>query len=92
MNFVDLLPMRQDVIVMQFTGLHDKNGKEIYEGDILYENCIGGDDKGQVVFMDGSFDLLSDDGAIGLGPQIIYGKYEVIGNIYENPELLEVAP
>ncbi len=67
-------------ILMQFTGLLDKNGKEIYEGDIVSWN----DKKARVIFSNGKF--TAD----------IHGKFEVtnwnsceiIGNIYENPNLL----
>lgn len=82
----------------QFTGLHDKNGKEIYEGDILM--CIGerNDNKGRKYYRK----VLFDNGAFGmtvpeykcisaLCNHVVNGKlnWEVIGNIYDNPELLE---
>ena len=69
--------------VMQFTGLKDKNGKEIYEGDIVGSKLYDGTKKNYVVeFKDGSFVV----GLTELGKWI--EDVIVIGNIYENPELL----
>lgn len=68
-------------IIMQYTGLKDKNGKEIYEGDIL-----GWDDKSGcpwVVIWETMFDH-STWGAS-------HSEAEIIGNIYENPELINEA-
>ncbi len=69
----------------QFTNLKDKNGKEIYEGDIL------GKEKGfsslEVSFIDGEF--VASNKTL---KRIVLWKlddYEVIGNIMENPELLK---
>ena len=82
----------------RFTGLHDKNGKEIYEGDILSDGLY----RGAVEF--GDFYRMADCGgdsfsAIGWHMDGIYDEDDqvslsefddsmVIGNIYENPELL----
>lgn len=71
--------------LMQYTGLHDKNGKEIYEGDI-----IGGlkGYKGKDLTLVVEFEY----GAYYVGGDELYSHNEVcevIGNIYENPELLE---
>jgi len=72
---------------MQFTGLHDKNGKEIYEGDILDGHCDG---VVKVIWKDTSWEVEFADGAgIGLDEMCMWfgNNSEVIGNIYENPEL-----
>jgi hypothetical protein len=69
---------------MQFTGLKDKNGREIFEGDIVRFDGHMNEDKfvAAIEFREGKF---CDS---NYGWEI--GKYrEVIGNIYENPELLK---
>lgn len=82
-------------IVCQYTGLHDKNGKEIYEGDIVYCQTKFGKAKAIIKFIDGKFVAYWD--SILTHPQNghciacyeINKRFEVIGNIYDNPELLE---
>lgn len=75
--------------LMQYTGLKDKNGKEIYEGDILeyVEDYIQEDlikySKGIVNYLDGGFQIDNR----GLVAE--WGPVKVIGNIYENKELLK---
>lgn len=72
-------------ILMQCTGLKDKNGKLIYEGDIVNYSCLPGySDIYACTFNRGDF-LIG-----GLLISNTHLKSEVIGNIYENPELLEV--
>ena len=78
----------EDMKIMQFTGLKDKNGKEIYEGDILYfkHNLY---EITQTVRW-GSADETEGEDKTCVGfvfPLVDIEKLEVIGNIYENPEL-----
>ncbi len=76
-----------DSELMQFTGLKDKNGKEIYEGDVL-ENSE--DVRGVLRYVTKHAGLLIH---CFLDEQYYYighaHKYKVLGNIYENPELLK---
>ncbi|WP_028982860.1 YopX family protein [Sporolactobacillus terrae] len=95
----DILEMVEDDAFsapMQYTGLHDKNGREIYEGDIVHSKTLvnGFESIGQVIFRDAHFlfqAINSQFGSSGwvsdLG--IVLKEYEVIGNIYENPDLLK---
>lgn len=72
----------------QYTGLKDKDGREIYEGDIVRENYDGESEDGVVIFCDGSFNVRfkpEEELLIGCDSE----ETEIIGNIYENPELME---
>lgn len=74
----------ENYALMQFTGLKDKNGKEIYEGDILLIDDI----ERHIVGWENS--VLSFYQACAGYDTEGWNSAEVIGNIYENPELLEV--
>jgi uncharacterized phage protein (TIGR01671 family) len=80
--------------IQQFTGLHDKNGKEIYEGDVLYSELYN---KEYIVgFCNGCFSLKYNNGKENGKVFYLFNhmqgakkrSIEVIGNIHENPELL----
>lgn len=85
-RFLDSL--YEDCALMQYIGLKDKNGVEIYEGDIIK------DDEYEEPYVVEYSDKLV--GFVGWGDDKISGCYilnsedsEIIGNIYENPELLK---
>lgn len=77
--------------VGQYTGLTDKNGKRIFEGDIL-EGGNGdfnaADGYGEVRWEDGAWEVLSEN-FIGTFHENFYGTdFEVVGNIHDDPELM----
>ncbi len=85
------------LVLMQFTGLLDKNGKEIYEGDIMSfkadkSSPTGGQYCGTMGFHSENSKVVEwDEDRWSLGNWRLSGElkmYEVIGNIHTNPELL----
>lgn len=82
-----------DFILMQSTGLKDKNDKEIFESDIVKFTITNGfdyvvDEYGVVTYKQGAFFIVKDF-AEYLISYVYTDEIEVIGNIYENHELLE---
>jgi len=88
------------IYLMQWTGLKDRNGKDIYEGDIVQIQHSCWTENSQVIFIEGSFVCeqlkkhpKNNGKATPSFIDIIRSKWEleIIGNIYENSELLEVS-
>lgn len=90
-NGIELID--EEAHLMQCTGLHDNNGRKIYEGDIVRTGTdnIGDPDPmiGQVIMREGSWLIENEkmQEAIELFSEIT--SREVIGNIFEDPELME---
>ena len=87
---------------MQYTGLHDKNGKEIFEADIVKVKLYKGEEEknfvGKVEYFGSNFIVDADNDSdyhvydldeFGIDYRYNLEDCEVIGNIYDNPELLE---
>lgn len=72
------------LIVMQYTGLKDRQGREIYEGDIVKFDYRGLFLKGEVVFSNGGWELKGVDYGEHFRLIEIVHLCEVVGNIYEN--------
>jgi len=70
--------------IMQYTGLKDKNGKEIFEGDLATD---AHNEHYEVVFSDASFAVVHDGNVIEPLNEVASG-IEIIGNIYENVDLI----
>jgi hypothetical protein len=81
--------LSEDVILMQYTVFKDKNGKEIYDGDILKKNHS----IYEVLFRDGGWQLTNINDYYKEAFYYLYLfnflKTEIIGNIYENSELIK---
>lgn len=92
--------VNNDLSLMQSTGLKDKNDKEIFEGDVVTDGHTAGDIKHHTIY---GFYMVDDKGVerwfsdgnciedFEEDAKNVSEILEIIGNIYENPELLEVS-
>lgn len=89
--------VNNDLHLMQSTGLKDKNGKEIFEGDVVRQvrtqpTTENETITGIVTMLEGTWLIMNDNEQLAseLWPEK-NDENEIIGNIYENPEFLEVT-
>ena len=89
-DFIDGIPFYEVIpeTVSEYTGLTDKNGKKIFEGDILQYRSKTGRVIGNAWGTDTVYGYAIDNPNLDLGD---YSNMEVIGNIHDNPELLKCA-
>lgn len=82
------LPFSTSIFLMQFTSLTDKDGQEIYEGNIV-ESLDWNPSRYQVGFNRGAFCFFNEGDVFYNDAKYLESGFAVIGNIYENPELLQ---
>jgi len=85
---LDYIRHPENVELMQYTGLKDKNGKEIYESDILNNGDIGSTNW-IVTWNEKGFYSYCDDEVCEDSPMSHLEHLEIIGNIYENPNIIK---
>lgn len=92
MNLSNILSGISGMKIMQYTGLHDKNKKDIYDGDIIKYKDKTDNGIGLVRFHEARYEVVWIDKSYLRKDLYFWAKkreIEIIGNIYENPELIE---
>lgn len=93
-EFLDFNVSINEIILMQSTGIKDKNGQEIFEGDVVRQvraqpTTENETITGVVTMIEGVWLIMNDNEQIASDLWSETDENEIIGNIYENPELLE---
>jgi len=84
----DPLEPNESGVIVEFTGLKDKNGKEIYEGDVVLHKKGDHHRRGPVEMGEGGW-TVDYTNSVRSALRSQYHVVEVIGSIYENPELIQ---